>query len=262
VRTLDGRARAYLSDRYRALDNSDLLEACLPPLLDMGVEVMSCEVTDRKLYLKVVDQKIKRDLPTGWSPTNRGHTRFDTVSPAVVISNSEVGWGALAVQGSVWTGGCSNLMIIKEQSVRKYHVGSKLELGEETHRMLSETTKKLKDAALWSEMRDVVQGAFDEAQFNSQVDRLRAATEAKIEGDVPKVVELTAKKFGFTDGERGQILRHLIAGGDLTKYGLHSAVTRMAQDVESYDRSTQIEAIGSNVIELPKHEWKVLAEAA
>jgi len=262
IRTLDGKARAYLSDRYRALDNSDLLEACLPPLLDRGVEVMSCEVTERKLYIKVVDQRIKRDLPTGWSPTARGHQRFDTISPAVVISNSEVGWGSLAVQGSVWTGGCTNLMVIKERSVRKYHVGAKLELGEEVYRMLSEQTKKLSDAALWSQLRDVVQGAFDEAAFDAQVDRLKAATEDKITADPVKVVELTSKKFGFTDGERGQVLRHLIAGGDLTKYGLHAAVTRAAEDLADYDRASQFEAIGGQVVELPKSEWKVLAEAA
>jgi hypothetical protein len=67
VRTLDGRARGFLSDRYRPLDNTDLLEAALPPLMDMGVTVMSSQVTDTKLYLKVVDERIKRDLPVEWT---------------------------------------------------------------------------------------------------------------------------------------------------------------------------------------------------
>ena len=31
VRTLDGQARAFLSDRYRRLDNDELAEAILPP---------------------------------------------------------------------------------------------------------------------------------------------------------------------------------------------------------------------------------------
>jgi hypothetical protein len=57
-------------------------------------------------------------------------------------------------------------------------------------------------------------------------------------------------------------MRHLIEGGDLSKYGLHSAITRAAQDVESYDRASDLERVGGQVIELGRGEWKVLAEAA
>src|SRR4051812_47529426 len=40
VRTLDGEARAVLSDRYRPLDNFDLAEAALPVLMERGFEVV------------------------------------------------------------------------------------------------------------------------------------------------------------------------------------------------------------------------------
>lgn len=262
IRTLDGKARGFLSDRYRPLDNSDLLEAALPPLLDMGVAVMSTQVTDTKLYLKVVDERIKRDLPVTWTPESRGHQRFDTVSPALVLSNSEVGSGALNVQTSVWTGGCSNLMVIKERSMRKYHVGGRHEIGDEVYKMLSDNTKKLTDAALWAQLKDVVSGAFNQARFDAEVEKLKAATADEIEGDPIKVVEITAKKFGLQEEERNSVLKHLIQFGALNRYGLHAAVTRMSQDVESYDRATQLEALGGEIIELPKSEWKELALAA
>jgi hypothetical protein len=262
IRTLDGKARGFLSDRYRPLDNSDLLEAALPPLLDMGVAVMSTQVTDTKLYVKVVDERIKRDLPVEWTPTNRGHQRFDTVSPALVLSNSEVGSGALNVQTSVWTGGCSNLMVITERSMRKYHIGGRHELGDEVYRMLSDTTKKLTDAALWAQLKDVVSGAFNVARFDAQVEKLKAATADKIEGDPIKVVEITAKKFGLQETERNAVLKHLIQAGTLNRYGLHAAVTRAAEDVESYDRASQLEALGGEIIELAKSDWRELAMAA
>lgn len=262
IRTLDNRARAFVSDRFRTLDNADLCEAALPPLLERGVEVLSCDVTERKLYLKVVDQRIKKDLPTGWSPTNKGHQRFDTVSPALVLSNSEVGMGSLDVRTSVFTGGCSNLMWVTERSIRKYHVGGRHEIGEEVYRMLSDTTKKLTDAAVWAQLADVVRAAFDRAQFDATCEKLVEATEAKIDGDPIKVVEVTAKKFGFNDGERNSVLRHLIAGGDLTKYGLHAAVTRAAEDLDSYDRASKFEELGGQIIELPRSEWQEIARAA
>ena len=262
VRTLDKRARAFLSDRYRPLDNYDLLDAALPRLDKMKVEILSCDVTDTRMYLKVVDRRIKKDLPTGWTPDNRGHQRFDTVSPALILSNSEVGAGTLSCQTSIFFGGCSNLTAIKEGSVRKYHLGSKHELGEDVYRMLSDKTKKLTDAALWAQIGDVVSAAFHKAQFEATCLRLKQAIEDKIEGDPVQVVELTAKKFGFNETERGSVLRHLIKNGDLTKYGLHNAITRAAEDIDSYDRATQFEQMGGIVVELPKNEWKELNKVA
>jgi len=262
IRTLDDGARSFLSNSYRSLDNSDLLEAALPPLLDRGVEVMSCDVTDRKLYLKVVDQRIKRDLPVGWSMNNRGHQHFDTVCPALVLSNSEVGCGALSVQTSVWTGGCTNLMVIQERSHRKAHLGSKLDLGDDVYKMLSDTTKKLTDAALWAQIKDVVGLAFDRAQFDVTCDKLEAAGKDLIEGDPVKTVEVAQRHFGFNDTERGSILRHLISGGDLSRYGLLNAVTRTAEDLDNYDRASEFEALGGKVLELPRADWRRMAEAA
>lgn len=60
VRTINGTARAFLSDRYRRLDNFDLLEAILPTLImEMPtLEIASCDVTEQKLYLKVTPSRI------------------------------------------------------------------------------------------------------------------------------------------------------------------------------------------------------------
>lgn len=258
IRTLDDQARAFLSDRYRALDNYDLMNAALPSLKKMGVEILSCDITETKLYLKVVDERIKKDLPVGWTVKNKGHQRFDTVSPALVLSNSEVGAGALSVQTSVYTGGCSNLMVIKERSHRKYHIGGRHGLGDDSYALLSESTKKLTDQALWAQIGDVVKAAFDRAKFDATCETLEAATKERIEGDPAEVIELSAKKFGLSEDERGSVMRHLIEGGDLSKYGLHSAVTRTAEDVENYDRASWLEQLGGNIIELPKTEWQAL----
>ena len=259
-RTLDGTARANLSDRFRCLDNNDLLQAALPRLLDMGVKVMSCQVTETKLYLKVVDERIQRDLPTG-AELGKGHVRFDTVCPALVLSNSEVGMGRLSVLTSVWTGGCTNLAVINERSKRTSHIGGKHELGDDEYAMLSNTTKKLTDAALWSQVGDLVAGAFDRARFDATCDKIAATAENKIEADPIKVVEVTARKFGFTEGERNGVLRHLLTAGDMSQYGLHAAITRTAEDLENYDRASEFEALGGKVIELPRGEWKAIANA-
>ena len=46
LRTLDGKLRAFLSDRYRRLDNLELVDHVLPVLAEMkGCEIVSCDVT-------------------------------------------------------------------------------------------------------------------------------------------------------------------------------------------------------------------------
>ena len=262
VRTLDGSARAFLSDSYRPLDNADFIEAALPPLIDMGVEVISCDVTDSRLYLKVVDKRIMVDIPKGYKLGDGSHKFFDTASPALVLSNSEVGYGALAVQTSIFTHMCTNLAVVSERSTRKYHLGTKADIGEQVYALLSSDTRAATDKALWMQIKDVVRAAFDRAQFDAVCDKLREAGEDKITGDVVKVVDVTVKKYQLSDGERNSILTHLVTGGDLSRYGLHAAVTRTAEDLVSYDRASEFEKLGGKIIELRPHEWQEMAMAA
>ena len=102
----------------------------------------------------------------------------------------------------------------------------------------------------------------DPAQFASIVEQMAEAAGQKIEGDVVQVVEVTAKRLLLSDAERSGVLRHLIEGGDLSRWGLANAVTRAAADVEDYDRASEMEALGGRVIEMPIASWKEIAHAA
>lgn len=265
VRTLDGSARAFLSDKFSPdMENEDLAEAVLPVLMDMNLAIMSCEITDRRLYIKAVDKKVERELAkTGARFGDGGHTIVRVTSPAITISNSEVGMGALSIQGGVYDQFCSNLASFGERSMRRSHVGGQHKIAEgELYAMLSDKSKKLNNAALWSTVRDVVRAVFDRAKFDALVDKIEGSHADKIEGDVVKVVEVSTRKLGLLESEGKSVLKHLIEGGDLSRFGLYNAVTRMSQDVESYDRATELERLGATIIELPKADWRVLAEAA
>lgn len=257
LRVLDGKARAFVSNSYRPLDYMQLAESILPVLSALELEVISCDITERRLYFKAVDRRITRDIPSG-RMGDGSHTIFDTVSPAIVISNSEVGCGSLSVETAVWIKACTNLAIFSQRSLRKYHLGSRADLGEEIMAMLSDDTRRKTDAALWAQVRDVVRGAFELARFDASL----GTADNKIEGDPVKVVELTGKRFGLSEPERTSVLQHLIRGGDLSQYGLFNAVTRAAEDVPDYDRATEFERLGGKLIELPRTEWEVLAKAA
>jgi hypothetical protein len=266
VRTLDNTARAFLSDKFSPdMENEDLAAAVLPVIGDLGLDVMSCDVTDRRLYIKAVDKKVTRELAKhGARFGDGGHTIVRIVSPAITISNSEVGLGALSVQGGTYDGFCSNLASFGERSMRRAHVGQKHTIEEGAlYAMLSDKTKRLDQAALWSKVRDVVRGIFDQVKFDALVNKIEGTRQEHIvSDDVVKVVKVATVKLGLNETEGKSVLKHLIEGGELSRFGLYNAVTRMSADVDSYDRATELERVGAKVIELPKAEWREIAEAA
>ena len=129
--------------------------------------------------------------------------------------------------------------------------------------MFRDETLKADDRAFMMKLRDIVSATVDQTQFDKVLDIMRQAKQVPITGtDVPKVVELTGKHIGFGEKEGAGILSHLIAGGDLSLYALSNAVTRFSQDVRSYDRATELEAAGYDVLTLSPAIWKSINEQA
>ena len=250
LRTLDGTARALLSDRYRRIDNFEVASAVLPIISRMeGAGVESCELTDSRMYLKVVNPRVTAEIKKG-----------DIVQAGVLISNSEVGMGSVTVSPLIYRLVCSNGMIAEDGKLRKYHVGRANESREDFSIYRNETIEA-DDKAFLMKLEDSVKAAVDQARFAAIVDKLRESTEATFQPQqVQQVVELASKEYGFTDSESSGILGHLAAGGDLSLYGLANAATRQAQDVASYDRSTELEATGYRIITMAPSLWRSLTK--
>lgn len=265
VRTLDGTVRALLSDKFRiSLENEDLAEAILPVMMERDLDIMSCDITETRLYIKAVDKTLQRDVPTGRKMGDGTHTIFDTVCPSITVSNSEVGRGSLMIESGIFTKACTNMALFGGAPLRKFHTGSRAEMSEDVYALLTDKTKRLTDAAFWSQTRDLVAAAFDEAKIQSLIDKLTLSAEDTIpeKSDVVEVIERVGRKFGLADDERKGVLSALIRDGNLSRYGVHSAITRFSADVADYDRATELERVGGRVIELPKNEWRQMAEAA
>ncbi len=245
VRSLSGTARALLSDRYRRIDNLEVAGAVLPLFAGMeGLEVMSCEVSDSRMYIKVVNHRLEMACVG------------DRVQAGVVISNSEVGLGAVSVQPLVYTLACTNGMIVNSMGERKTHVGRASKSLEAGWEILSDETRAAEDTAFVLKLKDIVKSAIDEARFGLIVGKLAESANAKISGRVQDVIEVTGKEYGLSLPEQDGVLKYLIQGGDLSLYGLSNAVTRYSQDVESYDRATELEAVGWDMATMEAGKWK------
>ena len=251
VRTLDGNARAFLSERYRRIDNAEIAEAVLPILAEMpDVRIESCEITESKMYLKAVNPRLTAEVVPG-----------DIVQSGILITNSEVGMGSMSIQPLVYRLVCTNGMVVNDARTRKYHVGRGNEAAED-YTLYSSETLAADDRALLLKVRDTVRAVVDQTRFERVIEMMREAKEAKITStDIPQMVELAAADYGLNKAEGSGVLDHLIRGGDLSLYGLSNAITRAAQDVESYDRSTEMESIGYTVLGMSRSDWQRLNAA-
>lgn len=263
VRTLFGNARAVLSNGFRPLDNYDYCNAILPVLAERKLEIVSCDVTEKKLYIKAIDKQ-EFQVPIGYRMGDGSHKIFDVCCPCFIASNSEVGFGRITLDTGVYTRACTNLVWFAEGGFKRTHVGARHEVTDgvlNLDAILSDHTKTKTDEALWLQLRDVLKSAFKVEHVTKRIEQLTATAENPIDGKVEKVVTLAAERFGLNEGERDNVLRHLIQGGSLTQYGLHAAITRAAQDADDYDRATEMEYLGGRVVSLPRTEWQALNAA-
>lgn len=251
LRTLDGSARALLSNRYWRVDHLDILQTVLPIIGEMpDARFESCEITDQRMYIKVVNPRLQMDVVPG-----------DTVQAGVIISNSEIGMGAVLIQPLVYRLVCSNGMVVNDAKTRRNHVG-RVASTDENFLLYSEQTLRAEDRAFILKLQDTVRAAVDEARFGRVIDKMRAATQAPLEtADVPGVIKLAGSAFGIRETEQPGVLQHLIEGRDMTLYGLANAVTRFSQDVDSYDRATELEGIGYDLMTMPRGRWNGINRA-
>ena len=259
IRTLDGQMRAFLSDYYRPLDNFHLASAVLPTLNDVGADVQSCQITPTKMYIKAVMSGVQAEIPPP-DIDGPGYRDPVVVQPGIVIANSEVGAGALTVQPAVHTLKCLNLAVWAQGALRKHHVGSRLaDVNDQIWRYMSDEARTLNDAAFWTQVRDLTRAALQGQLFDDIVAQLTRARSEVIQGDPVAAVERIGESRGLNEDERGGVLRHLIQGGDLTTWGLHSAITRFSQDVDDYRRATDLEVLGGELITLDRGRELVAA---
>ena len=252
IRVLDGKARAYLSNRYLRMDNYSIASAVLPILAEIpDVRIESCQITDSRMYIKAVNPRLQEDVTPG-----------DTVQAGVVISNSEVGLGSVNIQPLIYRLVCSNGMVVNDAATKRNHIGRATD-AEENFQLYSEKTLAADDQAFLMKVQDTVRAAAEEARFSQVVGMMREAAAVPMNtADVPGVVKLTTRQFGLTDSEGEGILQYLIEGHDLSLYGLSNAVTRYSQDVNSYDRATDLEIIGYNILAMPRSVWSRLNQVS
>lgn len=264
VRTLDGQARAFLSNRYQRIDNIEVMQTVGPVIEEANrrgelwsVASANVEATSF-LHLKLINQTVSRSITTIKGVDDRVHA-------GLVVKNSEVGMGAFSVEPLIFWLVCTNGMISTKMGTRKAHLGRRIEGEEASFLLLSDEAKAADDHAYLLKVRDIVTNFLKEDTFEAIIRQIEAGTTREITGKIEKAVEVLGQTIGLHQTELEPTLRHFIDGAQtygLTQYGLLNAVTRMSQDVDNYDRATEIEAAASAIPAMSLDSWRSISEAA
>lgn len=241
LRTLDGSARAFLSNRYRRIENQDVFNIVMPVLEGIsGLQFESCQLTPDHMFLKVVNPRLTGEVRLG-----------DVVQFGIMISNSETGRGSLSISPMVYRLVCLNGMtVVDVQSgfSRQYHAGRVL-TSEKDFCLYPATESVADDKEFVQKVQEAVLAAMDEGRFIQLIDRMKASAEIQLNTeDLSSVVKLASANFRIREVESEGVLQHLMQDADYTLYGLANAVTRHSQDVDDYDRASKLEAIGYDVM--------------
>jgi hypothetical protein len=250
VRLLDGQARAFLSNRYRTIDNWDIAEVSIPVMTTAGCQILSSSVDYNKMYLKAATPKLTKEVKKG-----------DVVQMGVSLSNSEVGQGSVKVEPFIYRLACLNGLIIPDASLKKFHIGRLADELEAAQDVFKDETRLADDKAFMLKVRDVLQASFEESRFASILERMEESTGEKITKPLHKVVEEVVLRYRLSDSTGDSVLQHLAAGGDLSRWGLVNAITRSAEDQATYEQATTLERLGGEVLTADNKTWKELAAA-
>lgn len=250
VRTLDNDVRAFLSSTYRPLDNAGLAETVLPVLEKHGCKVVSCDITDTRMYIHAVDERTTREVKVG-----------DAVQAGVIISNSEVGKGPLSIQPLVYRLKCSNGLILPDSIFKRRHIGKRNVDVSDWGEFVRDDTRQAEDLAVFLRARDMTEAALDIGRFAKSVEVISVATSGPEIQDPVKSVNLTAKNLGLTKDESSSLLSKLASGGDMTRWGMTNAVTALAHDSSSYDRAVELEALGAEILAMNATQWNAVVHA-
>lgn len=254
-----GELRAFVSDRFKTFDNVHLLNAALPELMQSDAQwrVVSGTVTDRRMYVRLKSEVI----------TGEGATVGDVMALGIGLSNSETGCGSVNVFQLFWTLACLNGMQTENRTRKSHLTGARGDA--DTWALLTAEAKDADNHALALQLRDVTRAYADRESFEGVLERMRAAHADRVEGSPQAAVGALGKVLALTKKETASVLDGLLAtigqsgyaGQPVTRATMINAVTAVAHKADA-DTVDTWQQLGGRVLDLPRSDWRRVAEAA
>lgn len=256
IRTLDGKVRAFLSNKYRPLDNADLFFLAMEELDKVSAELWYVRLADDSFRLYAVAKGTSAEVTTK-RPFGEGHDikNFGTGGaggtgglpdlhhPAISIENSETGEGGLRVRAADLRAACTNL-VVSDMGVMAIHSGSR----KEEEGFLSAETVAADSKVTWMKVRDLIRTTFDPAKFQKMIDLMNGATQDEVV-DAVAIVEALAEVNYIPGDVKDSIRNRFISSGDKSRYGLVNAITFEAHNTDlDVEKRNQLNDAGGKLL--------------
>lgn len=222
------KGRAWVSDVYRPLDNLDFVTTVLEEADEHGARIISCHLDDERVYLKMVSDRMAREVG-----------KHGVMEAGVIVRNSEVGDGAVVVQPYFLQQWCSN-GAVREEKFGQRHVGERHD-----HGVLQHDTLQAQAKGIWLEVRDWVRAAFNGHFLDLQVQDLLRADGTVIRADARLAVANVVRRHSLNGRDGEAILERYLRQNQDTQFGLANALTHYAHTGGlDYRRQVELEAFG------------------
>ncbi len=233
-RILDDIIIAAMSDRYLIIDNYDVLMCALDTIKKLhhhGVEVSSCELTDTKMYIKMLQPGNTFEI-----------LENEETVPGIVVQNSEVGAGAFRADMYITMKKHGNGMI-GEQPIHRTHKGKKIDPG-------IVKSNETRDEPLWQWVSNMIDTAFDPKPLNRWITMIRNNAETITEKPI-ETVDQACMDYRLSEQQKASALNYFLQLGDHTKWSLANAVAMTAKECKDPDNAIMLEHIAGKIAAEP-----------
>lgn len=238
VRSVNGNVRGVLSDRFRRMDSSPIIEAFAKACQDIGAVPVEGVGGDLRWAIKAI-------LPMVFQPSTKQGTE-ELIAFGVQLSNSDFGKGTLSLNAFMQRIICTNYATL-QQVLREVHLGKRLSDDLEFSRETYAADTKTQVLAV----RDMIKGVLAPAKVNEMVGRIGQALEERID---PKQAWQDLPKMGLLKSEVEKV-KELFndAGVEQLPYGttkarLSNAVSWFAKSAATPERRLELEELAGQLM--------------
>ena len=239
IRSVDGEARAYLSDHFKRMNNLPVMTGFIGATRKQGAHMYKAALTDLKAHVEVIYPEVF----TVGTPNN-GEV---VLAQGAQLSSSDFGVGSLEVNIFMLQVICNNGMVVQKM-IRKIHLGKQMNQDDFA---FSDKTIDLNTQAIISSINDVSGTLFLPSVREEMKARITNASEKvvkleKVVKELPKMgilkdeVSLIEQCLADSDGSTG-------VTGKLTAWKLSQAVTSVANTMGE-ERKRELQVIGGHFL--------------
>lgn len=228
MRSVEGEARAVLSDKYRRLDSRPLLDAFVGACKKVGAVPYEGLSSGLSASVRAIIPRVHEPVPG------------EALVFGLSWSNSDFGTRAYSLSTFVLRLVCLNGLVGQNQ-LKQVHLGGRLP----EHLEFSQKTYQLDTKTMTSATKDVVTASLGKKAVQAQVERVRAAHSGavnwssawrRVSKELNKLEQKTVK-----DAFEGPDVLHLPSGK--TPWRLSNAVSWLANSVEDPERKLDLQKL-------------------